>query len=209
MTPLFHDIAAIPLTAKLLAAIIGVVIIHNAFRFLEHRLLPHFGYGGERYRVRKLVGLAAYLFVFAYLMILFEDRIRQFGFATGLLGAGVVVALQDMIASIAGWFVISFNSLFKVGDRIQIDQTRGDVVDISTLRTTLLETGNWVSGDLFNGRNPRMDGKPPCLKLGGLPATSSHQSTSSVLLVLQRRLGRLGVSEAFPSKPLLRPGHAR
>jgi small-conductance mechanosensitive channel len=156
MTALLHEVAAIPLTTKLLAAVIGVLIIHNAFRFLEHRLLPHFGYGGERYRVRKLVGLAAYLVVFAFVTLLFEDRIRQFGFAMGLLGAGVVVALQDMIASVAGWFVISFNNLFRVGDRIQVDQTKGDVVDISALRTTILETGNWVSGDLFNGRIVRI-----------------------------------------------------
>jgi small-conductance mechanosensitive channel len=156
MTTLLHHISALPLAVKLISAVVGIVVIHNAFRFLEHRLLPHFGYGGERYRVRKLIGLAAYLFVFAYVTILFEDRIRQFGFAMGLFGAGVVVALQDMIASIAGWFVISFNNLYKVGDRIQIDQTRGDVVDISALRTTIMETGNWVSGDLFNGRIARI-----------------------------------------------------
>src|SRR6202043_3600248 len=34
--------------------------------------------------------------------------------------------------------------------------TRGDVIDIGLLRTTLLETGNWVSGDLYNGRIVRI-----------------------------------------------------
>jgi len=43
-----------------------------------------------------------------------------------------------------------------VGDRVQIGDTRGDVIDIALLRTTLLETGNWVSGDLYNGRIVRI-----------------------------------------------------
>jgi small-conductance mechanosensitive channel len=43
-----------------------------------------------------------------------------------------------------------------VGDRVQIGDTRGDVIDIGLLRTTLMETGNWVSGDLYNGRIVRI-----------------------------------------------------
>jgi len=73
-----------------------------------------------------------------------------------VMGAGVVVALQDVIASIGGWFAISFSSLYRVGDRIQIGDTKGDVIDISVLRTTVMETGNWVSGDLYNGRISRI-----------------------------------------------------
>jgi small-conductance mechanosensitive channel len=69
----------------------------------------------------------------------------------GVAGAGVVLALQDVIASFAGWCAIGFSRLYTVGDRVQIADTRGDVIDISILRTTMLETGNWVSGDLHNG----------------------------------------------------------
>ena len=43
-----------------------------------------------------------------------------------------------------------------MGDRVQIGDTRGDVIDIGLLRTTLLETGNWVSRDLYNGRIVRI-----------------------------------------------------
>ena len=43
-----------------------------------------------------------------------------------------------------------------VGDRVQIGDTRGDVIDIGLLRTTLLETGNWVRKDLYNGRIVRV-----------------------------------------------------
>ena len=62
------------------------------------------------------------------------------------------MALQDLLASIADAFAISFSRLFAVGGRIQVGETRGDMIDIGLLRTTLLETGNWVSRDMYNGR---------------------------------------------------------
>jgi small-conductance mechanosensitive channel len=88
--------------------------------------------------------------------VLFEDRLRRASFTLGLFGAGVVVALQDVIASIGGWFAILFSNLYRVGHRIQIGETKGDVIDISLMRTTVMETGNWVSGDLYNGRIVRI-----------------------------------------------------
>ncbi|HET6844872.1 MAG TPA: mechanosensitive ion channel family protein [Candidatus Angelobacter sp.] len=88
--------------------------------------------------------------------IFFADRIKRFGFAVGLFGAAFVVALQDAIASFAGFLGIVFSSLYRVGDRIQINEIKGDVIDISMMRTTLMETGNWVSGDLYNGRIVRI-----------------------------------------------------
>ena len=80
----------------------------------------------------------------------------RLSFALGVAGAGVAVALQDVLASIAGAFSIGFSKLYAVGDRVQIGDTRGDVIDIGLLRTTLMETGNWVSRDLYNGRIVRI-----------------------------------------------------
>jgi small-conductance mechanosensitive channel len=80
----------------------------------------------------------------------------RLSFAIGVDGAGVSVALQDVLASFAGAFSIGFSKLYAVGDRVQIGDTRGDVIDIGLLRTTLMETGNWVSGDLYNGRIVRI-----------------------------------------------------
>ncbi|MBN1798381.1 MAG: mechanosensitive ion channel family protein [Spirochaetales bacterium] len=38
----------------------------------------------------------------------------------------------------------------------QLGGIKGDVIDISILRTTLMEIGNWVDGDLYNGRVVRI-----------------------------------------------------
>src|SRR5215467_1420378 len=156
MDRLFEHIAALSLTAKLICAILGVVVIRSVFRRMERILPPRFGDGDHRYRVRKMVIAAAYIIILIFLVILFEDRLKHVGFALGLFGAGIVVALQDVIASFGGFIAIEFTNLYRVGDRIQVNETKGDVVDISVMRTTLMETGNWVSGDLYNGRIARI-----------------------------------------------------
>jgi small-conductance mechanosensitive channel len=158
-------IAAFSLTAKLICAVLGVILIRASFRTLEQILSPHFGYGDHRYRVRKAMTGASYLIILIFITILFEDRVKQVGFAVGLFGAGVVVALQDVIASFAGFVAIGINSLYRVGDRVQVNEIKGDVIDISVMRTTVMETGNWVSGDLYNGRIVRI---PNNLVLKGL-----------------------------------------
>ena len=68
----------------------------------------------------------------------------------------MAVTLQDVLASFAGAFSIGFSKLYAVGDRVQIGDTRGDVIDIGLLRPSSMETGNWVSGDLYNGRIARI-----------------------------------------------------
>ena len=77
-------------------------------------------------------------------------------FGIGVAGAGVAVGLQDVIASIAGAFSIGFSRLYALGDRVQIGDTGGNVIDIGLLRTTVMETGNWVNPDLYNGRIVRI-----------------------------------------------------
>jgi small-conductance mechanosensitive channel len=165
MERLFDHIAALSLTARLIYCILGAVLIRSVFRLLERTLPPHFGYGDQRYHARKMVTATAYILIFAFITILFADRLKHVGFAVGVIGAGVVVALQDVIASVGGFIAIGFSNLYRVGDRIQVNETRGDVVDISVMRTTVLETGNWVSGDLYSGRIVRI---PHSVVLKGL-----------------------------------------
>jgi small-conductance mechanosensitive channel len=88
--------------------------------------------------------------------MIFEDRLWKASIALGFAGAGIVVALQDVIAGVAGWFAIGLSRLYSVGDRIQIADIKGDVIDISILRTTLIETGHSVSRDLYSGRVARI-----------------------------------------------------
>jgi small-conductance mechanosensitive channel len=156
MNDFVKEAVSLSLVGKCVAAVVGILFIHATFRVLEQTLPKRFGRADARYRVRKFVVFCGYLAILLFLAILFEGRLGRLSFALGVAGAGVAVALQDVLASIAGAFSIGFSKLYTVGDRVQIGDIRGDVIDIGLLRTTLMETGNWVSKDLYNGRIARI-----------------------------------------------------
>ena len=156
MNDLLKQVASLSLLGKCVGAAVGILIIHAAFRVLEQTLPRRFGRADARYKVRKFVVFSGYVSILVFLAFVFEDRLSRLSFAVGVIGAGVAVALQDVLASFAGAFSIGFSKLYAVGDRVQIGNTQGDVIDIGLLRTTLMETGSWVSGDLYNGRIVRI-----------------------------------------------------
>lgn len=70
----------------------------------------------------------------------------------GLLSAGVAIALKDPITDLAAWLFIIWRKPFDVGDRIELEGTRGDVIDVRPFKFTILEIGNWVDADQSTGR---------------------------------------------------------
>jgi small-conductance mechanosensitive channel len=80
------------------------------------------------------------------------DDVRMLATTVGVASAGVVIALQDVATSVCGWCVIMLGRKFTIGDRLEIDGARGDVLDIQLLRTTLVELNNWLGVDQPTGR---------------------------------------------------------
>ncbi len=152
MSTIAKQLASLSISGKIAFAVLGILVIHAGFRLLETTLPRHFQQADARYRVRKVVVFLGYGVALLFLIAVFEDHLGSFTFALGVAGAGIVVALQDVVASLGGWFAIGTSKLYTVGDRVQIGDTIGDVVDISILRTTVLEVGNWMSKDLHSGR---------------------------------------------------------
>lgn len=77
---------------------------------------------------------------------------EEFGTFLGLFTAGIAIALKDPLTNLAGWFFIILRKPFSVGDRVQIGDHIGDIIDIRPFQFTLLEIGNWVEADQSTGR---------------------------------------------------------
>ena len=77
---------------------------------------------------------------------------KELGTYLGLLTAGLAIAMKDPLTNIAGWLFIMFRRSFSVGDRIQIGDKAGDVIDIRIFQFIILEIGNWVDADQSTGR---------------------------------------------------------
>ncbi|KOH46378.1 mechanosensitive ion channel family protein [Sunxiuqinia dokdonensis] len=77
---------------------------------------------------------------------------RQLGAFLGLVSAGIAIALKDPVTNVAGWLFIVFRKPFAIGDRVQLGENTGDVIDIRLFQFTILEVGNWVDAEQSTGR---------------------------------------------------------
>jgi small-conductance mechanosensitive channel len=71
-------------------------------------------------------------------------------FSLGVVGFAVTFALQQPLLSLLAWGYIMINRPYAVGDRIEIDGSKGDVIEVDFLVTTLWE----INGDLVTSNQP-------------------------------------------------------
>lgn len=145
-----------PTVGRLVTIVIGISLIWVAVKAIQRNLLSRMKDSDNRYRAKKLSTLLGYFSSLVMLIVVFSDRLSGLTVALGVAGAGIAFALQEVIASVAGWLAVMFGGFYKTGDRVQLGGIKGDVIDIGVSRTTIMETGQWVDGDLYNGRIVRI-----------------------------------------------------
>lgn len=143
-----HD----PVVGRIVILFFGVAIIWGFVKFLRRNVATKIKNTEARYRVRKIMVFIGYVLVAVLIFTVYNDKLKGLSVALGVAGAGIAFALQEVITSIAGWLAIVFGSFYKTGDRVELGGIKGDVIDIGVLRTTIMEMGEWVDGDLYNGR---------------------------------------------------------
>lgn len=148
----FRQFFTDPTVRKMIIILIGVAVIWLIVKGIQKSLFSKIKDPDNRYRANKFGSFFGYFLTVLLISIVFSDKLSGFTVALGLAGAGIAFALQEVIASFAGWMAIMFGSFYKTGDRVQLGGIKGDVMDIGVLRTTIMETGQWVDGDLYNGR---------------------------------------------------------
>ncbi|WP_369813752.1 mechanosensitive ion channel family protein [Halolactibacillus sp. JCM 19043] len=145
-----------PYAMQLLAAIVGIIVILIIRSFIEKRLNHYIKDSDSSYRTKKAVGIVGYFLIVLLISVVYRDRLGSLTVFFGIAGAGITFALQEVIVSFAGWLAILFSDIYKSGDRVQVGGIKGDVIDVGILRTTIMEIGGWVDGDLYNGRIVRI-----------------------------------------------------
>lgn len=106
----------------------------------------------SRYTWKRSVSFTVGILMVILIGSVWIRAMSQFGAFLGLLTAGLAIALKDMLTNIAGWIFILTRKPFNLGDRVQIGEQAGDVIDIRLFQFTLLEIGNWVHADQSTGR---------------------------------------------------------
>ncbi|MDR9418263.1 mechanosensitive ion channel family protein [Gracilimonas sp.] len=104
------------------------------------------------YKWKKNITYITFLIAVMVLVQVWFAALGQLGTFLGLLSAGIAIALKDPVTDLAGWLFLIWRKPFDIGDRIQVGNVKGDVIDIRVFKFTLLEIGNWVDADQSTGR---------------------------------------------------------
>lgn len=145
-----------PFVGRVITVLIGFLIIGLLAHWLQRWLTRYIRNQRTVSSVSQVIKFLSYLAAILLVFTIFSGQLPGLTVTLGVAGAGIAFALQEVIASIAGWIAISFGQFYAVGDRVQLGGIRGDVIQIGVLRTTLMEIGEWVRADQYNGRIVRI-----------------------------------------------------
>jgi small-conductance mechanosensitive channel len=130
-----------------------VTIVYFVFKSLfEEIVARQIKESKTRYSFRKTVSILYFVVLLLALIRIWVEQTGTLLVSYGLAAAGIAIALQDFFKNFVGGVIIFITGIYRVGDRIEINQKVGDVIDIGILYTTLLELKEWVAGDQATGR---------------------------------------------------------
>ncbi|WJJ95777.1 mechanosensitive ion channel family protein [Algibacter luteus] len=141
-----------PVVASIIKYVILVAVVLLLIQFLRRFLRKNITETTARYKTQKGVEIIGYIILIILSFSYFTGNIKDFTLAIGLFSAGVAFTLQELILSIAGSLYIFVVKVYKPGDRIEINGIKGDVIDVDSIYTTMMEIGQWVSSDNYTGR---------------------------------------------------------
>ncbi len=106
----------------------------------------------SRYIWQKTSNYIAFIAGIVIIAAVWSYKAHDLATFIAVVSAGIAIALRDILSNVAGWLFIIWIRPLEVGDRIQIGEHSGDVIDISLFHITLMEIGNWVASDQSTGR---------------------------------------------------------
>ncbi|MCD2199214.1 mechanosensitive ion channel family protein [Halobacterium sp. KA-4] len=104
----------------------------------------------RRHRAQSVLRLAFLVVAAIAVLGVATDRWVPALVSLGVAGVAVSLALQQPLLSLLGWVYVMTKQPYQVGDRVRIDDSKGDVIDVDYLVTTLWE----VNGELVTTNQP-------------------------------------------------------
>ncbi len=137
---------------KLLLSVVIVVVLFVLKRVLFSVIRKNAKDTKTVYHSKRFIGYGHAVLLVLLLGGVWIKGFSSIGTYLGIASAGLAIALHETIANIAGWVFIVWKKPFVIGDRIEIGQTKGDVIDMRLFQFTLAEVGNWVEAEQSTGR---------------------------------------------------------
>jgi len=140
------------LIRKLLVNLFSIFLFWIILRAAAGFVRKNIADSKKRYLITKRLYLAGILFIIIATFLLWANHMRELATFLSIFGAGLALSLHQIIGSIAGWALVATRKTFSVGDRIEINGIKGDVIDIGILRTVIMEVGSQADAEQSTGR---------------------------------------------------------
>lgn len=141
-----------PFSINIIRYFVWILLVFIIIAVIRRLLKKRLKNNEVKYKSQKAIEILGYILILLITISYFSGSIKDFGLTIGLLTAAIAITLQEIILSIAGFFYIFLLKVYKPGDRIEINGIKGDVIDIDSVCTTMMEIGAWVSSDNYSGR---------------------------------------------------------
>ena len=123
----------------ILSAILFVLVV--ALRSLTIRSLNRFRTRTDPLRLRARTRWMALAITVLGLVVIWADELHTIALSLVAIAAALVLATKELIMCMSGTLVRASGGSFEIGDRIEVEGVRGDVIDHQLLTTTVLEIG--------------------------------------------------------------------
>lgn len=131
-----------------IAKYFGIVLLIMIFeRLIRKFILSRISNMDHRYTITKFFTSTVYVLTLLWVLGIVFSKNPNLLASLAIVGAGLAIALQDVVKDMLGWFFIVQHRLFNRGNRISVGEVTGEIIDFGLLRTTMLEIGIPKSSD--------------------------------------------------------------
>jgi len=136
----FHEsLKALGIRLAVVLVVLGVLF--GAAELWRRTVLRYIQDTRRRYQLLLLRRIALWSLVVIVIGIAFASELGSIVTFAGLITAGIAVAMQSVLVSIVGYFFLIGKYGIRVGDRVQIGEVAGEVIDLGLVRMYLMELG--------------------------------------------------------------------
>jgi small-conductance mechanosensitive channel len=143
-------VAIAPLVVQALLVAAVVLATMGAYAILLRFLVDHTESKRRKHDARNLLRFVFIILAVVGIFAVLTNQYVGLLFSLGIVGFAVTFALQQPLFSLIGWMYIMVKKPYSVGDRVAIEGSKGDVVEVDFLVTTLWE----INGELVSSNQP-------------------------------------------------------
>ncbi len=132
--------------------VVAVVVVVIGLRLSRRIVANNVEETQATYRANKILNYMATAIFLVTAAFIWFDAFDNLPTYLGLVSAGIAIALADVLKNMVGWAYILSRKPFQVSDRIEVEGSKGDVVDIRLFRFSLMEIDGWVDAEQSTGR---------------------------------------------------------